>query len=257
MSTVTDFINKVKLKEGFKFDGQVAELLGIDRRILANWKARESLPTKYHQWYCDRYDIELKDFKQEIKLTNKDIELEGARDMEAKYVIELQKDKIEHQSTEIKHLKYALEKKQAESSHWDNLMFDFKVEIKIKRSGFKFTRVITDVDDLTTLSERTGYTKDELKEFWAIKREYGINDKNNSHPINHIISDDSEQEVGRLVSSLPYIFDSLKNMIGEHYIPVPLVYKHKDGVTKVNTITYNKINWFKMTISTKIQFLEV
>lgn len=64
---VSLFINSVKMKEGLKFDGQVAELLKIDRRILANWKTRESLPIKYQKWFCKKYKIELKDFHKEIE----------------------------------------------------------------------------------------------------------------------------------------------------------------------------------------------
>ena len=60
MGTVKDFILSVKLREGLKFDHQVADLINVDSAKLANWKSRESLPTSYQKWYCDRYNIELK-----------------------------------------------------------------------------------------------------------------------------------------------------------------------------------------------------
>tara|TARA_Y100001980_G_C14149182_1_gene32570 strand:+ start:51 stop:458 length:408 start_codon:yes stop_codon:yes gene_type:complete len=61
------FISAVKEREGLKFDGQVAELIGIDRRILANWKSRNSLPVKFQKWYCERYELPLKKFHKDIE----------------------------------------------------------------------------------------------------------------------------------------------------------------------------------------------
>ena len=180
----------------------------------------------------------------------------GELDMDTRYLIDLQRDKIESQSIEIDKLKEMISEKTSESTHWDNLQFDFIVQLKLKRTGFKFTRVITYVDDMAALAQKTGYTEDELNGFWAIKKEYGIFCDDDPHPISQIVSEESELEIERLGKTLPYIFDSLKNMVGNHYIPVPITYNHKDGVTKVHTITYNKVNWFKMTIATKVQFLE-
>ena len=66
-NNVNLFISAVKEREGLKFDGQVAELMNIDRRILANYKHKASLPFKLQEWYCKKYDIPLKDFHKDIK----------------------------------------------------------------------------------------------------------------------------------------------------------------------------------------------
>ena len=66
MSTIDDFINKIKLLEGFRFDKEVAILLDIDSRNLATYKSRNELPNKWITWYCDRYGIKRKDFENEI-----------------------------------------------------------------------------------------------------------------------------------------------------------------------------------------------
>lgn len=251
MSTVTDFINKVKLKEGFKFDGQVAELLGVDRRILANWKARESLPTKYQEWYCDRYDIELKDFRQEIKLTNTNIKLEGADDMEARKIIELQEYKIESQAVEIRTLKNALKEKQAESTHWEQLEYHFICDVTLIRDGLKFGRVINSVTNFEEQSKTLGYTKNEMKKFWDI----GIkHEELADHPIQQIINIETQKQIKKSISTLPILFDAMKAMVGDHYIPQPIVYIHKKGHS-VGAIAYNKVEWKSMKVTSKVQFL--
>lgn len=251
MSTVTDFINKVKQREGFKFDGQVAELLGIDRRILANWKTRESLPMKYHQWYCDRYDIELKDFRQEIKLTNTDIQLEGAGDMEANYVIELQRDKIEHQAIEIESLKDALQKKQAESTHWESLEFDYIAETTLIREGLKFGKTIEKVTDLKKQSQVLGYTEDELLKMWDIGVKH-LDMRN--HPIDKLVNAETQKEIQRQSLTLPIVFDAMKAVVGDHYIPQPMIYVHKQG-HNVGAIAYCKVEWISMRVTAKVKFL--
>ena len=252
MGIVKNFIHSIKLKEGLKFDWQVAEFINVEPAKLANWKSRESLPTSYQKWYCDRYDIEIKDFNKEIKLTNTTIELEGDN-MDAKYVIELQKDKIDIQGQEIEVLKDALKEKQAEKTHWDMLQFDFKVKVKLIRKGFKIGRTIVDVDNMIILSDRTGFSVDELKEYYQLGKKYSQMD---DHPINNIIDKESIKVLQEHTKSMPYIFESLKNMVGNHYIPVPVTYITKSGKGLVHTITYNKINWIDLTVDSKVQFLE-
>jgi len=251
MSTVTDFINKVKLKEGFKFDGQVAELLGIDRRILANWKSRQSLPTKYHQWYCNRYDIELKDFQKEIKLTETEIKLTGEGDMEARKIIELQEYKIESQAIEIESLKDALKKKQAESTHWESLEFDYIAETTLIRERFELGRIIERVTDLKKQSDVLGYSEKELLKMWDVGVKH-IDMKD--HPIEKIINAETQLEIKKQSLTLPIIFDALKSSVGDHYIPQPIIYIHKKG-HNVGAIAYCKVDWLKMKVVAKVQFL--
>ena len=251
MGTVKDFINRVKQREGLKFDGQVAELLGIDRRILANWKSRESLPTSYQKWYCDRYDIEIKDFHKEIKLTNKDIQLEGDNSMDARYVIDLQKEKIERQTIEIESLKSALEDKQAESTHWDALSYDYITHVTLIRSGINFGRRFDNVSDLEKQSSILGYSIKELEKLWDVGTKY---DRIHDHPIDSIFCKETILMVEEQTKTLPVLFDAMKSIVGNHYIPHPLIYKHKDG-QKIGAISYCKVEWRKMKIIAKVQFI--
>lgn len=253
MGTVKDFINRVKQREGLKFDGQVAELLGIDRRILANWKSRESLPTLYQKWYCDRYDVQIKDFHKEITLTNTDIQLKGDESMDARYVIDLQKEKIERQTVEIKSLKIALEHKEAESTHWDMIKFDYYVETKLDFKDMVFSRTINEVTNLEKQSEKLGYTVDELKSLWDV----GVKHKHNEDlPIRRILDEETIKDINERTRTFPAIFNTLKNIVGHHYIPMPIIYIHKDG-SKVPAISYNKVKWSEMKVYSKVEFIKV
>ena len=89
---VEDFITKIKREEGFRFDGQVAEFIGIDRRVLANYKHNDNLPYRLQEWFCDKYNVKLKDFHNEVKEVNSK---KGADDdMDYKYLSKIQKGLI-------------------------------------------------------------------------------------------------------------------------------------------------------------------
>ena len=61
------FINAIKAREGFRFDKEIANFMGIDKYALANSKLRSQLPKGYVNWYCEKYDVPLKDFHKDIK----------------------------------------------------------------------------------------------------------------------------------------------------------------------------------------------
>tara|TARA_R100000900_G_scaffold104386_1_gene80967 strand:- start:120 stop:470 length:351 start_codon:yes stop_codon:yes gene_type:complete len=100
MSTIDDFINKIKLLEGFRFDKEVAVLLDVDSRNLASYKSRDELPNKWITWYCERYGIQRKNFNSEI-ITITHTEIKGPQMSTDKIIkslfqlIELQEEKIE------------------------------------------------------------------------------------------------------------------------------------------------------------------
>ena len=53
---------------------------------------------------------------------------------------------------------------------------------------------------------------------------------------------------------MPTLFDSLKNMIGSHFIPVPVSFICKDKSIQ-HSITYNKVDWPNKSIESKTQFI--
>ena len=53
---------------------------------------------------------------------------------------------------------------------------------------------------------------------------------------------------------MPTIFESLKDMVGNFYIPIPISFIRKDGSIQ-HSVTYNKIHWVAKKIESKTQFI--
>jgi len=102
---IEDFIERVKNREGFRFDKEVADLIGINKESLASAKQRGQLPNTYTKWYCKNYNIPLDRFHQDIKLTNITMDLGGSNTMEAQRIIDNQERLIHYQEKEIVELK--------------------------------------------------------------------------------------------------------------------------------------------------------
>ena len=115
----------------------------------------------------------------------------------------------------------------------------------------QLSRTIKSIDNFQPMSDQLGYSKEELERLWSIGEDWY--DFNN-HPIEAIIDEETKKKIAQDSKTLPIIFSSLKNMIGNHYIPQPIIYIHKNG-TRVPSISYNKINWIKMIIYSKVKFL--
>jgi hypothetical protein len=67
------------------------------------------------------------------------------------------------------------------------------------------------------------------------------------------MDDKTKKRIWKDANTLPVLFESLKDMIGNHYIPVPIIYIHKNK-TRVPSMSYNKINWLTMNVISKIEF---
>lgn len=251
MGIVEDFINKIKLRENYRFDKEVADLIGVDKYVLANSKKRGQLPSKYIKWYCNNYQIELEDFYKDIKLTNTNLDLGGSNIMDAQKIIDNQDRLIHYQKKEILQLKEVINKKQAESTHWEALEYDFICNVDLVRKGLKFGRIIKSVTDLDKQAQTLGYRPEEIEKFWDL----GVTHfKMEDHPIEAIINKETQKEIQKSISTLPIIFDAMKTVVGNHYIPQPIIYKHKNG-TNIGAISYNKVEWSKMKVVAKVKFL--
>lgn len=254
MGLVEDFILKIKQKEGFRFDGQVAEFMGIDRRVLANYKHSNNLPFKLQEWYCDKYDVKLKDFHEDIEITNRNINIKKEDGVvDARYIIDLQKDKIQNQTIEIEELKSALEHKEAESTHWDLLDFDFYVEIQLYMKNMKFSRVVNEVTNIEEQSKKLGYTVEKLKSLWDVGAKYNFDGE---IPLKKILDQNTVKDINEKTKIFPAIFKTLKSIVGHHYIPIPVVYLHKKG-NKIPAISYNKVKWSEMKVYSKVEYLKI
>jgi len=252
MGTIDNFISKIKKVEGLRFDHEVADLIGIDKRSLATTKVRGTLPIKYIQWYCEHYGIERSQFETHITSKPQKKETEEMSINLYEDHIALQKDKIVNLEKENLRLKQSLIDKTPESSHWDDLSFHYTTEVTLHFSGFGVLgRTINKVTDISKQAEILGYSENKLVQLWDI----GTKHKDmNDHPINILLHKNTTDELDSIGKTLPTVFSAMKDMIGSHYIPTKLMYICKDG-SLVGAISYNKIDWRNQKVYSKIAFL--
>jgi hypothetical protein len=261
MGVVSDFINRVKDLEGLKFDGQVANLIGMDSRILATYKSRDNLPFKLQQWYCDRYQVKIKDFHKEIKLTNTDIPLEGAGNMEANYIIELQKDKIEHLQYKINKLSKLLDKqKTTKKDSWLDIQFDVLTRQSYDKSfcNYKTYEIIKYQD----FFKKLGYNNDEVDYQYEnhknemLQSDWKYDDSTLHSTVLGSKKDDAWVMKYKNKNITLYEYLDVRMKLGKLYATydTPVQYYHKDGHF-VNAYIYCSWDLQRLTGETKIKFL--
>lgn len=157
MGIFEDFLYKVKSDKGLKFDSEVADLIGIDRRSLASAKVRGVLPIKYIKWYCDLYSIERTEFEGHLKGSGTETESEENVD----YTIIAQRETIELQREIIENLK-----KQLTSSKkiYSKPAYHFKIVGKYiqKTNTWLDAQIYGDISML-------GFSHDELNDILSVK----------------------------------------------------------------------------------------
>ena len=218
---------------------KISESTGVSRKTLYNYMNGKTtsdsklklIETVYHN---------------EINIKGEDVVLNS------KYIIELQNDKIKYQQNEIDELKTALTNKEAESTHWDMLKFDFYVETKLHLENMKFFRTIINVTNLKLQSEKLGYTVEELKSFWNIGTK-SYDHKETS--MSKILDEETIKDINEKSKTMPAIFKAIKNIVGHHYIPMPVIYLDKNS-NKIPAILYNKVSWTNMKVYSKVKYMK-
>ena len=187
-------------------------------------------------------------FKNEIKLENTNIHLEGNKNMKAEYIIDLQKEKIERLEKDLNRLK----EKPFQSSQWNALDYHFYTVLEVSYSfPNKLTRKMTQLDNRDKIEHYLGYNQEEIDKHWDIGTLYK---KFNDHPVNAIVSKQSLEAIDDKIKTMPTLFESLKDMIGNFYIPIPISFLRKDGSIQ-HSVSYNKIHWVAKTVESKTQFI--
>ena len=218
----------------------ISKKTNVSRKTLYNWINGGVIRTRSYEKVYNVY-------KQDIDLFNTDIPMKGNSNMEAQYIIDLQREKIQRLESDLNKQK----QQPLQNTVWDALEYDFYCECVLTFNGLKLGRTIKNLDKVSSFSSILGYTKNELVSFWNPDVYYSNFDE---HPINQIITIKTKTEMQKKSISLPTLFEQLKDMIGNHYLPMPITYIHKDGHS-VHTICYNKVDWKNREVYSKIQVL--
>lgn len=218
----------------------ISKKTGVSRRTIYNWikgsRIGDRLGDRIYSVYND-----------DITLTKTRIKMTGDSNVEAQYIIDLQKEKIER-------LEYNLAKHKStpiQNTIWNHLDYDFECKVKLTFKNFTMGRTLLFITDKEIQSKVLGYSVSELEKLWDIGTHYEEADK---HPIDKLLNNHTLKGIKERVKSLPQIFEQLKNMMGNHYIPQPITYVCKNK-SLINAIAYNKVNWTNKTVSSKIKFL--
>lgn len=241
------FIELLKSYFKLRTDEDLAVKLDMTQPAITHWR-RRGIPKKVLR----KYEQIISGAGEERVHTENQTTKKDVNKMDD-FALELARDKIESQKKEIQMYKEALQKKQAESTYWDGVEYDFITEVKLKRRGFKLGRTVTSVSNLDIQAKMLGYNENELNALWNIDVEY---DDFKEHPVNAIVCNNTQKELHSISERLPSLLDALKLMVGEHYIPVGINYINKDG-SHVPAISYNKVMWINLTVISKIKFLTI
>ncbi len=218
----------------------ISKKTGISRRTIYNWikgaRIGDRLGNKIYSVYND-----------DITITKTRINMLGDTNVEAKYIINLQKEKIERLEHDLlKHKSTPIQE-----TVWNQLDFDFESKIKLTFENFTISRTILSVTNIEIQSKILGYSISELENLYDIKVYHKHSQK---HPVDQMLHTKTVKDIKQQMKSLPSLFESLKNMMGNHYIPQPLTYVHKNK-SLINAIAYNKVNWKEKTVVSKVKFL--
>jgi hypothetical protein len=230
---------------------KISKKTGVSRSTLYKWMEGGPIRKRNMEKVVKGYSTEITLYNESINLNSKNIDLGGSKHMEAQRIIDNQERLINYQEKEIKSLKEIVNKKQAESTHWEALEYDFICNVTLYREGFRFGRVINKVTDLELQANKLGYSVDKMKSFWDVGVKHT---KLESHPIEALIDTETQKQIQKNIATLPLIFDAMKSLVGNHYIPQPIIYKHKNG-KNVMAISYNKVEWMSLNVISKVKFL--
>lgn len=251
MSNITELIEVIKKREGLRFDSEVATYMGIDRKSLAVAKSRKVIPISYINWYCKHYDIQRQKFEGHLKGSGTK---ENESEESVEYTIIAQRETIELQKEKIIQLEERVAKYKStpvQETVWNQLEYDFQTEVNLTFKNLVMGRTILSTTNIELQSKVLGYSISEIENLYEINNHHK---RSQTHPIDTILHKKSLKEIRKQMKLFPTIFESVKIMMGNHYIPTPITYICKDK-SLVNAIAYNKINWRDKTVSSKIKFL--
>jgi len=210
----------------------ISKELGVSRNTLYNWQNGGKIRLKNKN--------KINDF-----LNKNDNEDNMANHQ---YLIDLQKEKIERLEKDLEQHK----NRPIQTSQWDSLEYHMYSVVKVTYSFPNIVgRTMTILENRDRIEHYLGYNQQDIEDLWQIGTYYKVF---NNHPINAIVAKQSLKDIDKQVSTMPTLFDSLKNMIGSHFIPVPVSFICKDKSIQ-HSITYNKVDWPNKSIESKTQFI--
>ena len=152
-------------------------------------------------------------------------------------LIDLQKEKIEDLLEEVHKYKELLQNP-AEGKRFDELTCDLRTEVEMKFSMSGVQRRMNKIDNgYKKIAHHLGISEKRLLELYAPKMWYPMNE----HPINSIIEPSNLEKIRSMTKTLPERFETLKNVVGDHYVSEMIVYEYKGK--RLMSWVHCKVHW--------------
>lgn len=226
-------------------DTALSKKMSVSRSAISQWRYKGVIPKKI----LSKYDQIILGEGEKVVVAEKPIHItkgEEQVDVQASYIIDLQKDKIKAQEKELSNANNTiklLKDNPIQSTLWENMTPDFEtqVEIKPKLNIFSMGLMLKQAK-MTSNGEwakALELTEKELIDFHDIGKwhEWG------KSPIEQIMVTDSKDAITNEIPTLENIINFVKNLTGDHYYTKTVVYRYKGNT--VVTHCASKIKWWE------------
>ena len=230
----------------------ISKKSGVSRKTLYNWKNGSNIRKKSINKIFTIYKNEIK-INNQLKITEGELKMGNIyeRDnnfsMDAEYVLKLQQEKIERQEKEIYLLKQTLENP-VQKRKFDEIDADMETDVQIKNifSMKPMERVISRAEGHKTVADKLGLDPDVYYNDYLSVGKWYIHEK---HPVDEIINDKSLKEIRKITYNLPAILESMKFIVGSHYMAFPVVYDYNNNICA--TLCYVLLEWGEKPVTVK------
>ena len=219
----------------------IAKKTNISRKTLYNWINGSEVRKRS---YLKMYDI----YKHDIELNNKEINISKGGNMDAQYIIDLQKEKIERLENEINEHECVYG-----GGIQSDIVFDFQIKFNwsLKVPGFKVKYLSQDSDMISLMAKKLGYTESEMIEILQIDElvEY------KNHKIHRLRTEDQKKEMLGIMDNFMNAYRAIKVNTTMLVAEIPVAYTHKNGAVFMANVEY-RVNWVKGTGTAFIRWLK-
>mgnify|MGYP003151322562 CR=1 FL=1 len=212
---------------------------GLSRTVFYAWQKGkfENLQEESVQKVADATNTIIQIEGNRVLIPEQDIQIKGEANVDAQYIIDLQKDKIKAQEKEIAMFKEHIKTQPLQKLQFDDIAEDMSSTVYVRNvfSLKPMERKMTKFKNSEIIEKKLGLPKGH--DFFGEDQWFSFNE----HPVDNIIDKNTLNELNKITRTLPSLFESLKFMVGSHYMTFPVVYEYKNK--RVRTMCYILLDW--------------
>ena len=239
---ITDLKHELRMS-----NRQLADKLGVSMYTVQAWCTGRRSPSKTMVTHINNtFDVT----KGKEKQMSQPQPTRPVSKSNEQLLIDLQKEKIDTLLEQVDKYKTLLQNP-AEGKRFDELTYDFRTEVEIKfsLSGVK-RRMNTISNGYKKIAHYLGMDEKKLLDLYAPKIWYPMND----HPINQILEESNLKKIQSMTKTLPERFETLKNVVGDHYVSEMIIYEYKGK--RLMSWVHCKVHWgLKVVVDCKSQII--